>query len=154
MVEGRRDTEHGAGHHLTAPHLITGRNSQIGSRPSNALLLPNSGSVPAAIAACLRGELVGDLHDGLVLDVGDLDAAELLAVLHRGDEEDVGGLTLVLPPERHPHPQLRHLHESVGHRTPDEVCDRDARTADLADVVEVGEQRGRVEVQLTVELGI
>lgn len=37
-----------------APHLITARNDQIGSRPSSALLRPNSGSTPSAMAAWRR----------------------------------------------------------------------------------------------------
>ena len=115
---------------------------------------PNSGSRPSSIALEAVAQLAADLRHGLAVRLADLDAGKFLSALRGHDEENVHALALVLTPTREAHPKFRHLREPTRHRLADQMGDGYVHAGLAAHIVDVGEQRGGVEIKVAVELRI
>ena len=118
------------------------------------LLRLAEGLVESARDRLSRGpELLGDLHEGLLVRPVHLAPGEL-AALGSDDEEDVRALAWVLPSAGKPDPEIRHAVEPVGHGAADGVRHGDVCAGPLTHLVEVLQQVAGVELEVAVELRV
>ncbi len=136
-----------------APVCSAARSSRGGSLDSRALPRPSSGSRPALIAAhrslISRARSTADLRSA----ASDLDAGQLLATAGGHDEEHVYRVPVVLPAAGDPDLEFRHLGQPVRDRPADEMGDGDMHPGGGPGVIDVAQQGGRVQLQVTKNCG-